>query len=425
MSHEEEKDCCDVQSGPHYYYYCRRPQRTLNCMQGHAIKHATIVRDDCIIRHSTLSRMSRTISVRKFGVPACASFHLRRTASSCPNLHSLGLVSPTHHTSPRIPLGTTMNIPRNAQSSPPTMVAGGGDNDKRNNKNPLQAIREQMMRNEHKYAQSYTQQEPLLPPPPPFGDTAVARQNDEINTSDDSHPHMRQPQDTLRSLLFSSTTSRSEVSVLTPRTSPVPSGRNSSHLRVGDWLQPPPGPTPRTPGRRHAALATDAVWNRTPPRFFPRGTNALDAILETASQEVTKKLRTETGSVATMNAPPSSPVRMRPRFEDGHVLRTLARALAVPTSRENIAYKIVEPPGPPPLYVEASTGKHTTCNPGKNVAPARASSDITDFPNIDFASLGIAPTLESKLAGSSSPQRIVRSDPERRRPRRRMSAPSA
>ena len=35
--------------GPHYY--CRRPQRTLNCMQG----HATIVRNDCIIRHSTLS----------------------------------------------------------------------------------------------------------------------------------------------------------------------------------------------------------------------------------------------------------------------------------------------------------------------------------------------------------------------------------
>ena len=318
-----------------------------------------------------------------------------------------------------------MNIPRNAQSSPPTMVAGGGDNDKRNNKNPLQAIREQMMRNEHKHAHSYTQQELLLPPPPPFGDTAAARTNVEIDTNDDSHPHMRQPQDTLRSLLFSDMTSRSEVSAQTPRTSPVPSGRNSSHLRVGGRLQTPPGSTPRTPGRRHAALATDAKWNRTPPRFFPRGTNALDAILETASQEVTKKLRTEKGSMATMKSPPSSSVRMRPRFEDGHVLRTLARALAVPTSRENVADKNVQHPGPPPLYVEASTGERTTCNPGKNVAPARASSDITDFPNIDFASLGIAPTLESKLAGSSSPQRIVRSDTEQRQPRRRMSAPSA
>ena len=129
--------------------------------------------------------------------------------------------------------------------------------------------------------------------------------------------------------------------------------------------------------------------------------------------------------MATMKSPPSSSVRMRPRFEDGHVLRTLARALAVPTSRENVADKNVQHPGPPPLYVEASTGEHTTCNPGKNVAPARASSDITDFPNIDFASLGIAPTLESKLAGSSSPQRIVRSDTEQRQPRRRMSAPSA
>ena len=282
-----------------------------------------------------------------------------------------------------------------------------------------------MMRNEHKYAHSYAQQEPLLPPPPPFGDVS-SRTNDEIDTSDDSHPHMRQPQDTLRSLLFPSMTSRTECSALSPRTSPT------GHLRVGGRLQAPPGPTPRTPGRRHAALATDAEWNRTPPRFFPRTSNALDTILETASQEVTKKLRTETGSMPTMKSPPSSPVKMRPRFEDGHVLQTLARALAVPTSRENCTSKDVPPPGPPPLYVEVSTIEQTTANiAGKDDMSTRpdqakrTSSEVADCPNIDFASLGISPTLESKLAGSSSPQRIVRSDAERRQPRRRMSAPSA
>ena len=421
MSHEEEKDCCDVRSTSSFFL---RPALLLPETTKNTELHAGAY---SIIRHSTqfhlvsphTTHMSRTIYVHNFGVPA--SFHLRRTASSCPNLQSLGLVSPSqHHTSPRIPLDATMNIPNNFQSSPPSMVAGGGINDK-GNKNPLQAIREQMMRNQHKYARSYTHQESLLPPPLPFGDASAARTNDDVDTNDDSHPHMLQPQDTLRSLLFSSTNSRSEVSALTPRTSPVSSAGNS-HLRVGCRLPPPPGLTPRTPGRRHAALAIDAEWNRTPPRFFPRGSNALD---EAASQEVTKKLRTETGSMPTMKSPPSSPVRMRPKFENGHVLRTLARALAVPTSRENVTSKNVPPPGPPPLYAEMNTREEAATFQGKNVAPARASSDIADFPNIDFASLGISSTLESKLTGSSSPQRIGRSDPERRQPRRRMSAPSA
>lgn len=320
-----------------------------------------------------------------------------------------------------------MHFPCNAQSSPPSMVAGGGDNNDKSNKNPLQAIREQMMRNQHKYARSYTHQESLLPPPLPFGDASAVRTNDDVDTNDDSHPHMRQPQDTLRSLLFSSTTSRSEVSALTPRTSPVSSAGNS-HLRFGCWLPPPPGLTPRTPGRRHAALATDAEWNRTPPHFFPRGTS--NAIDEAASQEVTKKLRTETGSMSTMKSPPSSPVRMRPKFENGHIFQTLARALAVPTS--HVADKNVQHPGPPSLYFEAKPAKMSTPNStakgGVSTRPGqakRASSDIADFPNIDFASLGISPTLESKFEGSSSPQRIVRPNTERRQSRRRMSAPSA
>mmetsp|Transcript_34695 Transcript_34695/g.101972 ORF Transcript_34695/g.101972 Transcript_34695/m.101972 type:complete len:391 (-) Transcript_34695:98-1270(-) len=390
--------------------------------------------------------MNRTTHFRNLSAPA--SFNLRRTVSSCPNLQSLGLasshsLSPKHDT-PQISFGTTMNIPHNFQSSPPSMSGGDGGsssniriNATTTHNNPLQSIREQMMRNQHKYAHPYTKQEPLLPPPPPFGNDGG-----ESGTTNDSNPHVRQPRDTLRSLLYSSAASRSDFSAMSSQTTPPPSvgnGHASRGRRVGGRLLPPPGPTPRTPGRPHAALAADADWNRTPPLFFPR-TNAL----ETASQEVTKKLRTETGSIPTTSlssSSSSSSMRMRPRFESGHVLQTLASALAlsappVPTAgtRKTAAKKAVQPPGPPPLHVGVGTAERATVSEGKNDMSTRpnkvkrAASDIVDFPNIDFVSLGISSTPstpESKLSRSSASPRIVRSGTERRRPRRRMSAPSA
>lgn len=275
------------------------------------------------------------------------------------------------------------------------------------------------MRREHKYSHSYTKQEPLLPPPPLHGD------HDDDDTSD-SHPHMRQPRDTLRSLLHASAASRAEpYAPSSPRT-PL-SGNDYSNPRPGLRMPGHLPPTPRTPGRRHAALAADAGWKRTPPLFFPR-----TLPLEAASQEVTKKLRTESGPVPVASSPSSpstSGVRMRPQFQSGHVLQTLASALSVPIPTDPTstpANNEVQPPGPPPLHAAQSSRPTVTDDRAKRPQPPKkASSDTTDFPSIDFASLGISSTPESKLAGSSGFPRTGRSDSEQRRPRRRMSAPSA
>ena len=373
--------------------------------------------------------MSRKTSTRNLtSVTSSTSRALYRRVSSCPNLPILGLGS-----LPQEYIPTTMNSPHNYRSSPSsTATQSNVSTNMRidtttNDNNPLQSIREQMMRQEHKYSHSYTKQEPLLPSPPPFADTSRTN-DDETSTShapagrtSDSNPHMRQPQDTLRSLLFTSAASRAEPYALSPRTPPM----SAANDRSANARQLPP--TPRTPGRRHAALDADAGWNRSPPRFFPRTLLPL----EEASQEVTKRLRTESGPIAVAStsseSSSSSGVRMRPQFQNGHVLQTLASALSVPfpTNPTSTTSHEVQPPGPPPLHVAqtslpaANMGRAHRPSP-----PKKATSDITDFPSIDFASLGISSTPESKLAGSSAP-RIVRSDSEQRRPRRRMSAPSA
>ena len=384
--------------------------------------------------------MSRTTPTRNLTSAASSTSRaLYRRVSSCPNLPILGLGSLPHLPSqeyiPKFAFGTTMNSPHNYRSSPSSTATQSNVSTNvridttTNDNNPLQSIREQMMRQEHKYSHSYTKQEPLLPPPPPFN-ADTSRTNDaETSTShattgtSDSNPHMRQPQDTLRSLLFTSAASRAEPYALSPRTPPMCAAND----RSANARQLPP--TPRTPGRRHAALDADAGWNRSPPRFFPRTLLPL----EEASQEVTKRLRTEPGPIAVASSTSSessssSGVRIRPQFQSGHVLQTLASALSVPfptgptsTTKNNEA----QLPGPPPLHVvQTSMPAANMGRAHRPQQPKKANSDITDFPSIDFASLGISSTSESKLAGSSAP-RIVRSDSEQRRPRRRMSAPSA
>ena len=319
-----------------------------------------------------------------------------------------------------------MNSPHNYRLSPSSSAATNSnvstnmrlDTIITDDTNPLQSIREQMMRREHKYSHSYTKQEPLVPPPPLHGD---------YDDTSDSHPHMRQPRDTLRSLLYASAASRAEPYAPSSPQTPF-SGNDYSNprpeVRMPHQHLPP---TPRTPGRRHAALAADAGWKRTPPRFFPR-----TLPLEAASQEVTKKLRTESGPVpvaSTSSSSSTSGVRMRPQFQSGHVLQTLASALSVPiptdptsTTKNNE----VQPPGPPPLHAAQSNAPTATEGRANRPHPPKKDySDTTDFPSIDFASLGISSTPESKLGGSSGFPRTVRSDTEQRRPRRRMSAPSA
>ena len=379
--------------------------------------------------------MSRTTHCARNLISVASSTSLSRRVSSCPNLPALGLGPLPHllaqEKTPKFAFGATMNIPNNCRLLPRSSSTATNSNVSTNMRldttttddtNPLQSIREQMMRREHKYSHSYTKQEPLLPPPPLHGD------HDDDDTSD-SHPHMRQPRDTLRSLLYASASSRAELYAPSSPRTPL-SGNDYSNPRPGLRMPGHLPPTPRTPGRRHAALAADAGWKRTPPLFFPR-----TLPLEAASQEVTKKLRTESGPVpvASTSSSPSfstSCVRMRPQFQSGNVLQTLASALSVPIPTDPTSTTTnheVQPPGPPPLHAAAQHNAPAAIEGRANrpQPPKKAYSDTTDFPSIDFASLGISSTPESKLAGSSGFPRTVRSDSEQRRPRRRMSAPSA
>lgn len=384
---------------------------------------------------------SNSVYPQPYSVAPSISHALHQRVSSCPNLPILGLeslpYSPSQEYIPKFAFGTTMNSPQNYRLSPSSSTSTNAnvsanmhnDTDTTAKSNRLKSIREHMMRQEHKYSRSYDKQEPLLPPPPLHGDDDTSRTNDAETSTSESNPYMRQPQDTLRSLLYSSAASRAEpYARLSPRTPPT-DGNDHSNPRPGLRMPQNLPPTPRTPGRRHAALAADAGWNRSPPRLFPRTLLPL----EEASQEVTKKIRTESGPIAVLStsleSSSSSGVRMRPQFQSGHVLQTLARALSVPFPTDPASTSTaneVQPPGPPPLHIAqtslpaANTGRDHRPSP-----PKKATSDITDFPSIDFASLGIPSTPESKLTGSSGPPRIVRSDSEQRRPRRRMSAPSA